>query len=39
MADSLSIDDYNFNPPQNPLRRYEVEVTYRPSIPDNVKHW
>ena len=39
MADSLAVAASTFRPPQNPLLRYEVEVRYRPSIPDNIKHW
>ena len=39
MADSLAVVASTFHPPQNPLLRYEVEVRYRPSIPDNIKHW
>jgi hypothetical protein len=29
----------NFRVPLPPKLKYEVEVKYRPSIPDNVKHW
>ena len=39
MADSLAVAASTFRPPQNPLLRYEIEVRYRPSIPDNFKHW
>lgn len=39
IVDSLVVAASNFKTPQNPLLRYEVEVRYRPSIPDNVKHW
>jgi ribonuclease HI len=39
MADSLAISTSNFRIPQPPKLRYDVEVKYRPSIPDNVKHW
>ena len=38
MADSLAVAASTFHPPQNPLLRYEIEVRYRPSIPDNIKH-
>jgi len=38
MADSLAIATSHFSPPQNLFLRYEVEVRYKPSIPDNVKH-
>ena len=39
MADSLAVATNTFRPPQNPLLRYEIEVPYRPSIPENIKHW
>ena len=39
MADSLVVATSTFRLTQNPLLRYEVEVRYRPSIPDNIKHW
>lgn len=39
MVDSLVVVASTFHPPQNPLLRYEIEVRYRPSIPDNIKHW
>jgi ribonuclease HI len=39
MADSLAISTSNFRVPLPPILRYDVEVKYRPSIPDNVKHW
>ena len=39
MADSLAVAASTFRPPQNPLLRYEIEVRYRPSIPENIKHW
>jgi len=39
MAVSLVVVASNFKPPQNPLRRYEVEVRYKPSLLDNVKYW
>ena len=39
MVDSLAVATSTFRPPQNPLLRYEIEVRYRPSIPDNIKHW
>lgn len=38
MVDSLAIISSNFKPPQNPLLRYEVEVKYKQSILDNVRH-
>jgi hypothetical protein len=37
--DSLAISTRNFRVPLPPKLRNDVEVRYRPSIPDNVKHW
>jgi hypothetical protein len=39
MVDSLAVSASNFRVPLPPKLRYDVEVKYRPSIPDNVKHW
>jgi ribonuclease HI len=39
VADSLATSAGNFKVPLLPKFRYDVEVKYRPSIPDNVKHW
>jgi ribonuclease HI len=39
MVDSLVVSTSNFRVPLPPNLRYDVEVKYRPSIPDNVKHW
>ena len=39
VADSLASSTSIFKVPLPPKLRYEVEVKYRPSIPDNVKHW
>jgi hypothetical protein len=39
VADSLATSRSNFKVPLPPRFRYDVEVKYRPSIPDNVKHW
>jgi hypothetical protein len=39
MVDSLATSASNFKVPLLPKCRYDVEVKYRPSIPDNVKHW
>jgi ribonuclease HI len=39
VADSLAISASNFKVPLPPKLRYDTEVKYRPSIPDNVKHW
>jgi ribonuclease HI len=39
MEDSLATSASNFNVPLPPKFIYDVEVKYRPSILDNVKHW
>jgi hypothetical protein len=39
LADSLATSASNFKVPLPPKFKYDVEVKYRPSIPDNVKHW
>jgi ribonuclease HI len=39
VADSLAVSASNFRVPLPPKLRYDIEIKYRPSIPDNVKHW
>jgi ribonuclease HI len=39
MVDSLVVSASNFRVLLPPKLKYDVEVKYRPSIPDNVKHW
>jgi ribonuclease HI len=39
VVDSLVVSSRNFRVPLPPKLRYDIEVKYRPSIPDNVKHW
>jgi hypothetical protein len=39
MVDSMVVSTSNFRVPLPPKLKYDVEVNYRPSIPDNVKHW
>jgi hypothetical protein len=39
MTDSLVFSASNFRVPLPPKLKYDVEVKYRPSIPDNAKHW
>jgi ribonuclease HI len=39
MADSLTIATSNFRVPFTQKLKYDVEVKYRPSVPENVKHW
>ncbi len=38
-ADALAIAASNFKVPTTLQLKYEVEMLYRPSIPDNVHHW
>ena len=39
MEYSLAFSTSNFRVSLPPKLKYDVEVKYRPSIPDNVKHW
>jgi ribonuclease HI len=39
LVDSLYVSASNFKIPLPPKLKYDVEVKYRPSIPDNVKNW
>jgi hypothetical protein len=39
MANSLAISASNFRVPLPPKLRYDVEVKYRPSILEKIKHW
>jgi ribonuclease HI len=39
VVDSLAVSARNFKVPLPPKFRYDIEVKYRPSKPDNVKHW
>jgi hypothetical protein len=39
MVDSLVVSTSNFKVPLPPKLRYDVEIKYRPSIANNVKHW
>jgi hypothetical protein len=39
MEDSLAISASNFRVPFPPNLKYEVEVKYKLSIPNNAKHW
>ena len=39
MVDSLVVSASHFRVPLPPKIKYDVEVKYRPSIPENVKHW
>ena len=39
LADSLAVSASMFIPPLPPKLSYEIQVKYRPSLPDNVKFW
>ena len=39
LADSLAICASLFVPPLPPQLSYDIQVKYRPSLPDNVKFW
>jgi len=39
VVDSLFVSASNFRFPLPPKFRYDIELKYRPSIPDNVNHW
>jgi hypothetical protein len=39
IADSLVVSTSNFRVPLPPKLKCDVEVKYKPSIPNNVKHW
>jgi len=39
LADSLVVSARMFIPPMPPRVVYEVQMKYRPSLPDNVQHW
>jgi len=39
LADSLVVSASLFIPPMPPKIVYEVQMKYRPSLPDNVQHW
>jgi ribonuclease HI len=39
LADSLAVSASLFRIPLPPKIKYGVEIRYRPSIPDNIKHW
>ena len=38
-ADSLAISASLLEVPLSPMVKSDVEIRYRPSVPDNVKHW
>jgi hypothetical protein len=39
LVDSLAVSSSLFRIPLAPKIKYDVEIRYRPSIPDNIKHW
>ena len=39
LADSLAASARIFVPPLPPKLSYDIQVKYRPSLPDNVKFW
>jgi hypothetical protein len=39
LADSLAVSVSLFRIPLSPKRKYDVEIKYRPAVPDNVRHW
>jgi ribonuclease HI len=39
VANSLATSKRNFKVPLPPKLKYDIEVKYKPCIPDNVKHW
>jgi ribonuclease HI len=39
LVDSLVVSASTFIPPMPPRLNYEIQVKYRPSLPDNIKYW
>jgi ribonuclease HI len=39
LADSLVVSANMFIPPMPPRLSYEIQVKYRPSLPDNIQYW
>jgi hypothetical protein len=39
LADSLAVSASLFKIPLLPKIKYDVEIRYRPSVPDNIEHW
>jgi hypothetical protein len=39
LVDSLAMSAITFIPPMPPKLSYEIQVKYRPSLPNNVKYW
>jgi hypothetical protein len=39
LADSLAVSASLFRIPLPPKIKYDVEIRYRPSVSDNIKHW
>ena len=38
-ANSLALATTHFMIPKTAQLKYPIEVRYRPSVPDNIKHW
>jgi hypothetical protein len=38
-ADALAKASSTFSPPTNVKLKYHIEIRYKPSIPDNIRHW
>jgi hypothetical protein len=39
LADSLAVSSSSHKVPLSPMVKNDVEIKYRPSVPNNVKHW
>ena len=39
LVDSLAKSASAFKAPREEKASYEIQVKYRPSVPDNIKHW
>ena len=39
LVGSLAVAASNFKVPLDPKTSYEIHIKYRPSIPNNIKHW
>jgi hypothetical protein len=38
MANCMAVSEIQFRIPLPPKLKYDVEIRYRPSVPDNIKH-
>jgi hypothetical protein len=39
LVDSLAVSSSQFRIPLPPRIKYDVEIRYRPSVPNNIRHW